>query len=69
MKKIHPGVWLLLAAIFGFGAFITFNQIGSYGADKNHTNGLFTVLGVVLTLIALLCGWEAKTKGETPRDR
>lgn len=69
MRKIHPGVWLVLAAIFSFGCFILFNQVGSYGADKNHTNSLFTILGMVSGGIAIACGVTAKLLGEKPRDQ
>lgn len=68
MRKIHPGVWLVIAAAFGFAGFMLFNQIGSYGADKNHTNTLFTWTAILCTLAFLYSGWRS-TQGWKPNDK
>jgi uncharacterized membrane protein YdjX (TVP38/TMEM64 family) len=53
VNKVFLNPWYIASAVTAFIAMIFYFQIGSAGADKNGTNGLFTVLGIVFTLGAI----------------
>jgi uncharacterized membrane protein YdjX (TVP38/TMEM64 family) len=64
VNKIFLNPWYIASAVTAFASVIFFFQIGSYGADKNNTNGLFTILGIVFGVGAIaLFGKAWKTSG------
>lgn len=43
----------ILATIFAFIAFFSFIQIGTYNADVNKINGLWTASGIVFAIASI----------------
>lgn len=60
--KISTKTYWLITVVAAFAAMISYFQIGSYGADKNNTNTLFLILGIVFTIIALFSVYQVAKK-------
>lgn len=55
--KTFMNPWFFAFVVFGIGSFLSFAQINTVWADKNHFNGLFGWLGIgiVTLIIAIAC--------------
>lgn len=61
--------WYALMVVTAFIAVISFFHINSYFADKHKINGLFLVVGIVFSLVALYSYYMANKIGNPGKDR
>jgi hypothetical protein len=54
--------------VSAFTSIISFFQINSYGADKNNTNGLFLVMGIVFFVAAVYSLYKVSQNTNTGKD-
>lgn len=60
--------WFVAMCILAFGSIISFFQINSYWADKNHFNTPWLIIGIVLGLCAVYCLKMVNKYGGSSKD-
>lgn len=56
--KISTNTYLVIAIVSAFVSVISFFNVNSYWADKNHLNGVVVGAGIVFAIVTIFAGYK-----------